>query len=95
MELAGLLRTLGMRREALEQVERSLEEEPGFLSARLLRAILLLEGGDRKGAEEEWKGARTLREKLLSYRPESPYAFDITRDFPSFEQHLQENLGGS
>ena len=93
LEMAGFLRELGRRREALEQVNRALVEEPGFLSARLLRACLLLEEGDRTGARQGWREARALRERLLTYRPDSAYAVDITRDHPPFEQLLQERLG--
>jgi O-antigen ligase len=95
LELAGFLRDLGKGREALEEVEKALREEPGFLSARLLKACLLVEAGDRKGAREEWERAGSLRRSLASYRPESSYARDITRDFEPFEQFLKQSLEGS
>ncbi len=92
VEMAGFLRDLGRGPEALAQVKEALMEEPGFLAARLLLASLLLEEGDREGALREWRGAASLRMRLLTYRPESPYATDITRDDPELERFLTERL---
>ena len=95
VELAGFLRDLGRRPEARAQLRRALEEEPGFLGARLLLASLLLEGGDREGARREWQEALSLRRELLTYKPESGYAADISRDHPALERLLRDRLGAS
>lgn len=92
VELAGFLRDLGRLPEAQSQLRRALEEEPGFLGARLLLASLLLEGEDREGAQKEWMEALSVRQKILTYRPESAYASDIVRDHPALEQLLRERL---
>jgi tetratricopeptide (TPR) repeat protein len=95
VELAGFLRDLGRLPEAQSQLRRALDEEPGFLRARLLLASLLLEGGDREGAMEEYMQALSVRRELLSYRPESAYGSDISQDLPALEQFLRERLGAS
>jgi len=95
VELANFLRELGRLPEAQSHLRRALEEEPGFLGARLFLASLLLEGGDREGAQKEWLEVLSVRRKLLTYRPESAYAADISRDHPALERLLRDRLGAS
>ena len=93
LEMASFLHETGRPREALEEVRRVLREEPGFLGARLLAALLLQATGDVSAAHQEWERARDIRRRILTYRPDSVYAGDIIRDAPLFEARLRELLG--
>jgi len=88
--LASFLQEVGRGEEALEQIERALDEEPDFLAARLMRTRLLLERGEITRAGKEWDRVQQLRRILATYRPDSPYAADITRDSPALDRLLEE-----
>jgi O-antigen ligase len=93
LEMASFLNEIGRRREALAEVRKALREEPGFLGARLLAALLLQSSGDIDAAKAEWERARAIRRDILTYRPDSAYSADILRDVPPYEERLRELLG--
>ncbi|HEV8335741.1 MAG TPA: O-antigen ligase family protein [Candidatus Polarisedimenticolia bacterium] len=95
LEMATFLNEIGRGQEALVEVRKALREEPGFLAARLLAALLLQASGDLGAAKGEWERARDIRHGLLTYRPDSVYAADIVRDVPPYEARLRELLGPS
>ena len=95
VEMAVFLREVGRGPEAAEQLKLALEEEPNYLSARLLMTRLLLEQGDRAAALHSWRRAQEIRAAVVNYRPDSGYSADIVRDSASLREALERQLGAS
>ena len=93
VELATLLHEVGRQAEAARQLHLALQEEPNFLTARLLAIKLLLEEGNRPQAQASWEMAGKIRSTLSNYRADSAYASDISRDPTSLRTALEGELG--
>src|SRR5262245_46320768 len=92
VELGGLLHEVGRSEESSRQMVLALHEEPRYLTARYLLSRLLMERGDRAAAAGEFRKAETIRAELASYRPDSGYARDISRDPASLRLSLESQL---
>ena len=92
VELAGFLHEVGRDAEALGEIDKALTEEPHYLTARLLRTRLLLEQGQNEQARTSWQAVQDTRRMLSSYRPDSSYAADISRDPALLREALAKDL---
>ncbi|PYQ12466.1 MAG: hypothetical protein DMH00_06300 [Acidobacteria bacterium] len=95
VELASFLLEVGRGRPAVEELDRALREEPDYLTAQLLKARILLDLGDRGEAQRSWRQAGKIRSLLATYRADSGYAMDVTRDPGALRESLERDLGPS
>ncbi|MCI0567537.1 MAG: O-antigen ligase family protein [Acidobacteria bacterium] len=93
VELAGFLHEVGRQKESARQIRMALQEEPNYLTARLLVTRLLLEEGRRSEALTQWGEVEKARSLFATYKPDSAYAFDIARDPAPLRTSLERDLG--
>ncbi|MCI0410298.1 MAG: hypothetical protein L0191_17350, partial [Acidobacteria bacterium] len=93
VELAGFLHEVGRQKESARQIRMALQEEPNYLTARLLVTRLLLEEGRRSEALTQWGEVEKARSLFATYKPDSAYAFDIARDPAPLRTALERDLG--
>ena len=93
VELAGFLHEVGRGKESARQIRMALQEEPNYLTARLLATRLLLEEGRRSEAITQWGEVEKARSLFATYKPDSAYAFDIARDPAPLRTALERDLG--
>jgi O-antigen ligase len=95
VELAGYLRSIGRAEQAVSELRRALRDEPDYMTARLLMTRFLLDLGKRGEALASWREAITTQARLTTYRADSTYAYDLTRDQPALREALERELGPS
>ncbi|HEV8375520.1 MAG TPA: hypothetical protein VGR38_04715, partial [Candidatus Polarisedimenticolia bacterium] len=95
VELAGFLRELGRTQQALSELTEAVREEPAYLTAHLLRTRILLDRGEKEAAIQSWSQANSVRDALATYRADSSYAFDLTRDPTALREEIEHELGPS
>jgi O-antigen ligase len=94
VELGGFLHAVGRDAESARQMVLALQEEPMYLRARYLLCRLLAAGGDSAAAGREFRRAEAIRSELASYKPDSGYARDISRDPEELRRFLEPQLSG-